>query len=84
MSQKATKNFNAHLSADVHQGSLYQVTGRLKSARGRGPLVSQQDLFESLDILGQIDVTDLFHGIYAHQKSEFSEWLFGIWEVSFN
>lgn len=79
LSRKKKKNLYQNLKHDAGIALTYHVIGDLKSARGRGPFLSQQDRSECLEILSQIDIAELYANDYRPQK--LIEWLFKLWQV---
>jgi len=52
-------NFYGGLRSDAKDSLYYVVTGKLRSRRGRGPFISQQDRSECLDALRQVNTAEV-------------------------
>lgn len=81
-SRSVSKTFAGELLDDGYDALFYMATGSVKSVRGQGPFVSQQDRSECLDILSQIDTANLCHGLPQYRTYEFLKWLFRMWKVT--
>lgn len=81
LSEAVRENFREQLGKDARAGIFHSTTGDLRSDRGRGPFVRQEDRSHCLDVLEGMDVDLLSWSEYGQH---FVQWLFKLWNVRFS